>query len=122
MKNPKEIISKALELIGYDGDKDAFANKLLENILEQAVLDLIETLPQDKQDSLKQELNGIADPQKIHDVVTTYATSEEYSKVLEQTAAKVMEDWLVKVGPSLSETQRVDLETYLASLKPPSQI
>ncbi len=66
MNNSKYTLLAILEAIKYEGDKEAFAAEFLRNVHLQSLLDLVATLPSDKQAEIKNQLSANSnDPEKL---------------------------------------------------------
>ena len=50
---PKEILEEILNIIQFKDDKEKFMDQFFKNIKLQALLDLANTLPQDKKNGFK---------------------------------------------------------------------
>lgn len=119
--NPEEILSKVLQLIGFEGDKKDFIDKFLIVCQQQALADLIEGLPPEKQEELNQKLSQPEigeDIDKVKQIVEGYLTPEEYASALEKATAKVFQQFLQEMTTDLTPDQSQELGNYLKSLTP----
>lgn len=116
MDQNNQVIQKILDIIGYSDDKKAFENKFTEVCRKQALLDLTDSLPPDKQEGLKLELGSANDPQKIGEILKRYVSVDEYDKILKLTSQNALDSYLQTVTPTLSDTQLAELQSYLKSL------
>lgn len=107
-----------LDIIGYSDDKQVFEDKFVKACQEQALLDLIDSLPADKQASLKQQLGSESDPQKIGEILKQYVLVDEYDKALRVASQTALNNYLQAITPTLSDTQSTELQSYLKSLNP----
>lgn len=112
---PVETITKILELIGYQGDKQAFANQFLANSQKQALVDLLDSLPADKQAQLKQQLST-AQQVQIPDLLQSYFTKEQYLGAVTKATKEAFGSFLETIKSSLTDAQAGELQTFLSSL------
>lgn len=118
-KNPKSIILKVLEIIGYNGDKNAVVDKFMVTCQQQANVDLIKALSDEKQEELKQKLSepGVTeDVAKIQDVIQSFFSPEEYTTAIEKTSAGIFNAYMDKLVKDLPENQQSQLQKYFKSL------
>jgi phage host-nuclease inhibitor protein Gam len=126
MNNYKDILLKILDAIGYADDREAFVNEFIGNVQKQAVVDLIQTLPADKQEEIKKEFSSAAgNPEKIAEVVKKYFTEDQMRKALEEASKNAVIDWMDAVKDTLSDAQRtklIDLSGEFAPSASPAPI
>lgn len=116
-QNPKQIILKVLEIIGYEDDKEKFANEFLSLCLQQALVALTQTLPQDKQDQLTQR-SSLTPPDKMEELLLEYFSAEKLQEDIKEASRTTFEDYLKEIIPTLNENQKNKLEQYLSSQVP----
>lgn len=117
MNNPKNILLKILEIIGYSDNKEIFADEFLKNIQAQSVIDLIQSLPQDKQSQIKKQLlTNPNDPNKVADVLKLYFNNEQIQEALKNASKTAMEEYIEAISPTLSSTQKNNLVTLSQQL------
>ena len=120
MNNPVDTIIKALEVIGYKGDKQKFANQFIVNSKNQALLDLLDALPAGKQAQLKQQLSTASETQ-IPEILQNYFTKEQYLEAVTKATKASFGFFLETIQSSLTESQTENLQTFLGSLAQQSQ-
>lgn len=113
--NPKEIILQVLEIIGYQDDREKFSNDFLGLILQKSINDLAEKLSQDKIDQLRQRLS-LTTPEKLETLLKEYFSKEELDSSVRKVSESMFKEYLEEVSPTLSDTQRENLQNYLSGL------
>lgn len=88
-QNPKEIIVRILDIVGYGNGKEGFADQLLSLCQQQAIIDL------------NQRKNF---------------SKEQYLETVRKATEKIISDYILTVSPKLSDTQRNNLQTYIQSI------
>jgi len=110
MNDSKSILLKILDTIGYADDKEAFANKFLENVHLQSLLNLIQSLPADKQNEAKQKLTENSNnPEEIASVLKEYFSQSEMQQSLQKSAQDAVNNYIQSINNSLSNEQRQNL-------------
>lgn len=112
--DPKQIILQVLEIIGYEDDKEKFANKFLSLCLQKALVNLTQELPQDKQDQLTQRMSLTA-PDQMQNLLSQYFPKEKFETAVKEASRSTFEEYLKTIIPTLNEEQRSKLEIYLSS-------
>lgn len=115
MDQNNQVIQRILDIIGYSDDKKAFADKFSKVCQKQALLDLIDSLPFNKQEGLKLQLGSADNPQKIGEILKQYVSADEYNKILKLASQNALDSYLQTVTPTLSDTQLAELQSYLKS-------
>lgn len=115
--NPKQIILKVLEIIGYEDDKDKYANDFLALCLQKAFVNLVKELPQDKQDQLTQRIS-LTSGEKAQALLLEYFPKEKFEVAVKEASQSTFEEYLKTIIPTLNEEQRSKLESYLSSQAP----
>lgn len=113
-RTPKGILWEVLEIIGYQDDKDAFADEFIQNCEKQAFIDVIATFTPQRQEEIKQKLNAAIDAEQIG--VRAYISPEAYHHALQQASKNALTGLIETVLPSLSHEQAIKLQTYLQSI------
>lgn len=114
--DPKTLLIKILTVIGYEEDKDQFADRFLQNIRLQSLVDLLSTLPADRQEEVKAGLVSAADnPEALAKTVTAYFPETQLREALEEAAKESITAYLQRISPTLSPVQREALARELAA-------
>lgn len=115
--DPKQIILQVLEIIGYEEDKDKYANDFLALCLQKAFVNLTQELPQDKQDQLRQRIS-LTQPEKTEALLLEYFQKDKFEAAVKEASASTFEDYLKTIIPTLNDDQKNKLEAYLSSQAP----
>ncbi len=119
LMNNHNILLKILEIIGYSENKEAFVDEFLKNVQMQSVIDLIQSLPQDKQSEIKDQFSKIQNDQnKASDLLKSYFTEEQIQEALKNSSKTAMEEYIKAINPTLSSTQKNNLITFSQQLNP----
>lgn len=115
--NPKQIILQVLEIIGYEDDKEKYANDFLSLCLQKALVSLSQELSQEKQDELTQRLS-LTKPEDMEKLLLEFFSQEKYEEVVKTASQSLFEEYLQTIIPTLNEEQKNKLEQYLSSQVP----
>lgn len=88
-QNPKEIIIRILDIVGYGDGKDTFADQLLSLCQQQAII------------NLNQRKNF---------------SKDQYLETARKATEKIISDYILTISPKLSDTQRNNLQIYIQSI------
>lgn len=117
MNDPKAILLRILDTIGYSEDREKFATEFLQNVTHQALIDLFNTLPQDKKDQAKEQIKSVGDnPQALEQVLKTYFTQSQIQDALQNASKNAVAEYIKTIDPTLSETQRTNLMNFSKEL------
>lgn len=117
MSDPKQILIRILEIIGYSEDKDKFATEFLQNVSLQSLLDLFNTLPQDKKDQLQKDVSLVGnDPQKLQGILKNYFTEEQINTALQNSSKNAITEYIKTIEPTLSDPQKQSLANYFSEI------
>lgn len=113
MNDPKQILIKILEIIGYSEDKDKFATEFLQNVSLQSLLDLFNTLAQDKKDQMQKDVSLAGnDPQKLQEILKNYFSQEQIDTALQNSSKNAITEYIKTIEPTLSDVQKQSLANY----------
>ncbi len=115
-QSPKDIIVAVLTIIGYEDDKDAYADEFIKNCEKQAIADAIKALPERKQEELKQRLFWTHVQEKAKAIIVAYVTPEQYREAIQKAAQTAFQRLIEEIIPTLSNEQADKLQSYLQSL------
>lgn len=125
MNDPKTILLGILDIIGYSEDKEKFAAEFLQNVSAQALLDLFNTLPQDKKDQIQGQLTSVGgNPQELEQVLKTYFTQAQIQDALQNASKNAVTEYMKAIDSTLSETQKTNIANFAKELNqnnPPAQ-
>lgn len=116
MTDTKKIITEVLTIIGFDGDKQQFADEMLVMAEKQTLAECIKTLPADKRAQLVHLLNTSHRKQESSLLLQRYITKETYLTQLEKSTNELFFDYLETIDKTLDEATRSKLEKYLQSV------
>ena len=117
MTEPKQILLRILEIIGYAEDKDKFATEFLQNVSLQSLLDLFDNLPQDKKSQISQNITSAGnDPQKLGEVLKSYFTQQHIQDAIQNSAKNAITEYINAIQPTLSDIQKQNLAAYFKEL------
>lgn len=115
-RDPKNVILEILNIIGYSNDKNAFAEKFINNCLLQSLSNLIARLAKEKQDSIKRSLAENHTANELAQILKKNFTAKEYSDALKTATENAFKKYLETVKPTLNQFQQKNLQVFLASL------
>lgn len=115
-QKPKDIIIQILDIAGYGENKEDFADQLLSLCQQQASVDLIKSLPEERQTLLEKTLSQQPNPQIIEQVLKDNFTEDAIFQALKKATENIIKDYLQTIAPHLSDPQKKDVQTYIQSL------
>src|SRR3989344_1658092 len=117
MNEPKAILLRILDIIGYSEDKEKFATEFFQNVSLQALLDLFNTLPQDKKDQLQQKIASLgSDAAKVQGELKAYFTDSQLEQAIENSAQNAVTEYMKAIDPTLSDSQKQNLANYFSEI------
>lgn len=114
--NPRELFLQVLNIIGYSDDREKFGNKFFQFCEHQAIVNLVKSLPQDKQAALEAESAKQTNPDHNNLLLKRYFTQEQIAANLQEATKETFNSYLQTITPTLNDKQKADLESYLKSL------
>lgn len=115
-QNPRELFLEVLNIIGYSDDREEFTNQFFQLCEQQAIVNLVKSLPQDKQATLQAESAKQTNPDPNNLLLKKYFTQEQIATNLEEATKVTFNSYLQTIIPTLNDKQKTELETYLKSL------
>lgn len=117
MINSKAILLRILDIIGHSDNKDKFATEFLQNVSIQALLDLFNTLPQEKKDQLQQKIASIENnATKMQEELKTSFTDSQIEQAIETSAKNAVKEYIKTIEDTLSDSQKQNLSNYFNEL------
>ncbi|MFH0936874.1 MAG: hypothetical protein V1808_01110 [Candidatus Daviesbacteria bacterium] len=114
----RDILLKILELIGYEDDKETFVSEFERNIKLQSIVELIKSLPEDKQGEIKQEFEqNKEDSEKIAEVVKKYFDEAQMEEALKNASKNAITNYFQAITSTLSEEQKENLNNYFKEIE-----
>ena len=115
MQNPKEVIIKTLDIIGYEKDKDQFAEEFLSACKKQAVVNLIKNLSPEKQEEFKDKIAEAQDEQTISILFKAFFDEEAYNQALGKATEDTFRKYLDIIIPNLNAAKKSQLKQLFES-------
>ena len=117
MNDPKAILLRILEIIGYSEDKEKFATEFLQNVSSQALLDLFNTLPDDRKGQLQEQIKSAeSSPQVLEETLRSHFTQSQIQDALRNASKNAIVEYIKTIDPTLSETQRTNIVNFAKGL------
>lgn len=116
MNDPKELILKILEIIGYKDDREKFAADFVSAIHRKAISNCVGSLTEEQKNSLEEQLSGIIrSPEEVSKILFQFITDDQYQQSVEKASKEIMRGYLEAIAPILSEDQTNQLNKYFNS-------
>lgn len=107
--NYKIILLKLLDAIDYADDKEAFIAEFMHVISTQALVNLLQTLPEDKQQEADKKIASADGQKNFSKAVSEYFTNEQVAKSVDDASQKAILEWLRSLHATLNDEQRKKL-------------
>lgn len=120
MHDTKQDLQNILNVIEYQHDKDHYVNQFIELCQEQALVNIMTSLAEEKKQEFKDKLVYTRDPEKVKEVVTQYMPPEVYQKILNESVNTMFYQFLQSLVPSLRADQQEKLQQYIQKFAPNS--
>lgn len=118
MYNYKALLLKILITIEYEEDKEKFIEEFIQSIQPQSIVDLLQSLPSDKQAEIMQQLSKNANnPEQFNTIIKKCFSEEELEKALEKASRETTTQYIQAIKPSLSPTQEENLVKVINELE-----
>jgi Tfp pilus assembly protein PilE len=117
-QNYKQFFLKILETINFRDDKDAFIDQFTKNTYFQSIIDLIQSLPVDQQEEVKQKLTIAGNSaEKVEEALGKHFTQDRRSKAFEEASKNAMIGYFEAIDTTLSATQKQNLSQLFQEFK-----
>ena len=117
MNDAKTILLKILDIISYSEDREKFTAEFFQTVSLQALLDLFNTLPQDKKDQFQQKIQGIEnDAVQMQEELKKYFTQNQIEQTIETSARNAVTEYIKTIEPTLSDPQKQNLTNYFSEI------
>src|SRR6266699_3846044 len=100
-QKPRDIIVAVLTIIGYEDDKEAYADEFIKNGEKQAIADAIKALPERKQEEIKQQLFWTHVQEKTKAIIAANVTPEQYRETLQKDVQTAFQGLIEEIIPTL---------------------
>ena len=114
-QDPKDILVEVLNIIGYEDDKEVYVDDFIQNCEKQALLDALDALPKEKQETLRQKMAMTPDQEQQKVLIKEFITPSEYTETLKKVAQNAFVELMNELMPTLSHKQMTKLQEYLIS-------
>lgn len=116
MLNPKNTIIDVLEIISYQHDKEKFSDDFIELCMKQSFLELIGEIPKEKVEMLKIQMKSINDLDQYITLLKKYINPPLLKRKIEYTSAKLFQEYIDEIFPTLDENTKEKLMVYLGKV------
>jgi hypothetical protein len=118
MNNARDILMQILAVIGSRNGAEGFVDDFCTFVEVQVMHDLIEALPQDKQNEVVDQFVTLPnEPQKAENILHPYYTREHLRKTLTQATQKAIAQQIVEPHRlQLTPSQRASILSLLEQL------
>lgn len=116
MQKLEEILSKILDIIKYQRDKNEFITKFTTAAKQEALIALIDQLPPDRKDGLKTKVESEEDPEKLKAIIDEFFPNGEFKETFKKTTENVLTDYVKVITPTLPSDKQEALKSYLGSV------
>lgn len=104
-----DIIIKILEATGYDGDKVAFVADFMRIISSQALVALVQSLPEEKQLEADKKIAEADGQETFAKAVSEYFSDQQVAQAVDEASQKAIAEWLRSLQSTLTDEQRKNL-------------
>src|SRR5690348_8721689 len=112
-RDPRDILIEVLTIISFQDDKEAYADRFIQNCEKQALLNVLSTLSEEKKQDFKQKMVGVTDQERAKQIITEYVIPEQYNNTLKKTAETTFRAFIEVILPTLSKEQVDKLQSLL---------
>lgn len=105
----KKVIVDVLDIIGYQDDKEKFAQDFIATSTHQAMLNLIEELPVNEREVLTGDKN---EPENVKKLFEDNFSEEQRVEALKKTIAENFNNYLETIIPTLDTQKNDRLRAY----------
>ncbi|MBA3724731.1 MAG: hypothetical protein H0W89_07685 [Candidatus Levybacteria bacterium] len=102
----KDIILKILEATDYADDREAFVQDFMRVISSQALIDLVQSLPADKQKEADKKIAASDSQATFAKTVSEYFTDEQVETAVDDASRRAITEWLKALNTTLTDEQR----------------
>jgi hypothetical protein len=118
MNNARDILMQILAIIGTSNGAEGYVDDFCTFVEVQVMHDLIEALPQDKQNEVVDQFVTLPnEPQRAENILHPYYTREHLRKTLTQATQKAIAQQIIEPHrPGLSSSQQGRIRSLLEQL------
>ena len=116
MQNPlAKTIEEILEIINYQQDRQKFAEEFADSCAQLALIEALEGKPEEFKTVVNDQLSQAKTPEDVAGVIKENFDQEEFTKILFKISFEQIENFVNKIGPSLSQETRNNLADYFST-------
>ena len=115
-KNLKDILNDVLNIVGYEDDKSEFIDIYIDGTHKQAIVFLINSLEEEKQDEINEALEKVSTLDDKTNVLKQYFSQQEYEEALKEASKKIFMEIVSEVQGILTDDQKKKLHSYLKTI------
>jgi hypothetical protein len=105
----KQAVVQILDAIEYKEDKKAFVDDFIRITNSQALVDLVQSLPTEKQAEADKEIAEADSQESFQKAVQKYFTDAQVEKAIDIASQRAVTEWLKAIDPTLTDQQREKL-------------
>jgi DNA-binding GntR family transcriptional regulator len=110
MNNARDITLKILDAIDFSDNREAHADEILQNINLLSLVNLMQSLPVEKQTEVKQQLSeNEGNPEKIAALLKEHFSQQQLHQALEKTTKDTITQYIQTIMPTLSANHKEKL-------------
>jgi Mg/Co/Ni transporter MgtE len=117
----QSFLTKLLEAIDFKNDKEQFVGEFIKDTQLETLLELIETLPADKQTAIKEQLSKATKPEEITQLMNDNFTQEQLQESFTKNANEAIKGLLETLKDTFTDEQRQKVVQLLQSLSQEEQ-
>lgn len=114
--NPRKILLNTLTMSDYQGDKEAYINKFLQLCQKEILIRLFDTIDEEKQKSVAEELKTKKTYEEMQEVLKKHFNTEKIYSVSSNVSQEFFGEVIKKILPQLAADQKKKLKDYFTSL------
>lgn len=112
----QSFLTRLLEAIDFANDKEKFVSEFIKDTELETVLELIETLPAEKQTTFKDQLAKVTNPEEISQLLKDNFTPEQLQKTFTKNANTEIKGLMETIKDTLNDEQKQKVVKLLQEL------
>jgi len=120
MNDLKTFLLNFLESIDYSESKEEFIDNFTSVIYLKSIETLLNTFPQDKQESIRGKLSSATSAEALMTVVNGNFDQKAFQDTARVTSEKVFNEYLDTIQDVLTDEQKSRLQQFLQSISTPA--
>ena len=113
-------VAHILQLSGYDGDSQSYADDIVAGCLEKTIYQAISELPEVERNQVTTAAGHIADRQNLDQLMNWLVArlgAEHMHLIYSQSINSQIDDMVAEVAPALSASQQQQIAQYLSQVR-----